>query len=624
MKYHTRGILAAFALLALPVGAITTTLEYEDARQLADRQAATTYTDAVALELSSGIVGLESSKVSTNDFTAATNELAAVLAQKADTNKYLPPTLTTADLWRCDWSGEVLPLRLATPRPIWQKAYNETPALFYSSSPVFWGLNTESATVLTITTTNETATALDFGNGYTMTRLGPLVHAVYSDELATAIADAEPGDYANVSNKAVTALQSYDETDPNVPSWAKASAKPSYTLNEVAPNSENWIGVQGNAGRYIKILAQTIAGIIQGGITITASTQNDNNRTTYMYGGVAVRRNGTTADYLWDTTSQNGIVRRKDLAGVQPGNYSAVSNAAMSASESIAAVAAYLNGDDARVVITNYDSVVHMPSLSFEQKITNVWHTIWDERTRWDWLTGQYLPINYYSKALVDALLEEKADRAWGFYDSHTGNYAPDGYTWVSSPKIAIAGGLAYQRTVTAEGAVWVLESNGLVAETGGVVSNGFFRISDDEGNALLEIVKGDKRVVGAQANSVRTSASYAITHLYIDYNVVSEQHPVLHICNDLAAPDWKAETDSGCLANVTWTGTSGAYTAEVWGKTAQAALFVKAEYEIGGETYIKNAAPIGFEYIMLGGHKYAVGTAVISGNTVLTLTLVN
>ena len=42
-----------------------------------------------------------------------------------------------------------------------------------------------------------------------------------------------PPDYSNVSNKAMTALQSYTETDPTVPAWAKASSKPTYTASEV-------------------------------------------------------------------------------------------------------------------------------------------------------------------------------------------------------------------------------------------------------------------------------------------------------------------------------------------------------------------------------------------------------
>jgi len=42
-----------------------------------------------------------------------------------------------------------------------------------------------------------------------------------------------PPDYANVSNKATTALQSFTETDPTVHTWAKAANKPTYTAAEV-------------------------------------------------------------------------------------------------------------------------------------------------------------------------------------------------------------------------------------------------------------------------------------------------------------------------------------------------------------------------------------------------------
>lgn len=42
-----------------------------------------------------------------------------------------------------------------------------------------------------------------------------------------------PGDYANVSNAAMSALQSFTERDPNVPEWAKAETKPTYTASEV-------------------------------------------------------------------------------------------------------------------------------------------------------------------------------------------------------------------------------------------------------------------------------------------------------------------------------------------------------------------------------------------------------
>lgn len=329
------------------------------------------------------------------------------------------------------------------------------------------------------------------------------------------------------------------ESDPNVPAWAKSSVKPSYSWSE-------------------------ITGKPSGLDNAVPSTRKVNNK----------------------ALSSDITLSASDVGAASASDVNTLS-------QNVATVFGYLQGDDAKVVITNYDSSTEMPAASFQQKIadngTNYWRTIWNETTRWNW----FLPVIGHQTNALWAALDQKADRAWGYYESHTGNYAPDGYTWISSPKIAIAAGLAYQRTITAEGAVWVLESNGLVTETGGNVTNGFFRITDDDGNSLFEIVKGNKRTVGATAGGVTTESVMGITHLHIAYNVVSESHPTVCVCNDLTEGNWKAETAGDCIANVSWTGSSGAYVAEVWGKTAQSKMFVKAEYEVGGETYIKNTAPI-------------------------------
>lgn len=50
-----------------------------------------------------------------------------------------------------------------------------------------------------------------------------------------------PGDYATVSNRAMSALQSYTETDPTISAWAKAASKPTYTADEVGAVSLNKI-----------------------------------------------------------------------------------------------------------------------------------------------------------------------------------------------------------------------------------------------------------------------------------------------------------------------------------------------------------------------------------------------
>ena len=298
----------------------------------------------------------------------------------------------------------------------------------------------------------------------------------------------------------------------------------------------------------------------------------------------------------------NGTNVMSEIAGkASLGSLTAVSNAATAADVKASTAIAYLQGEDVRVVVTNYDSIVHMPSASIQQQIeedgSNTWSVVWDELTRWTWLVGTYLPTNYYTKAETDALLDEKADRAWGFYESHTGEYAPDGYTWISSPKIAIAGGLAYQRTLTSAGAVWVLVSNGLVAETDGE-ENGFFRIKDDEGNATFEIVRGNKRTVGAAAAGIRVTRSGGSNIVTVPYAVVSDDHPTIYGATNLSAPEWTE-------LSAQWTGQSGAWTAQV--SSASSTLFIKGEYETGGETYISNGVPISVSkgiYCTDGVHK--------------------
>lgn len=344
------------------------------------------------------------------------------------------------------------------------------------------------------------------------------------------------------------------ESDPNVPAWAKSSVKPSYSWSEITGKPS---GLDNAVPSSRKVNGKALSS----DITLSAS----------------------------------------DVGAPSTGMFNASSNLASTADSKATMAIAYLQGDDAKVVVTNYDSAVTIPSMSLQQRIadggSNYWKVVWNEMTRWNRFTGDGFDWAAWCgfgcfRTNVLAQLDQKADRAWGFYESHTGNYAPDGYAWISSPKIAIAAGLAYQRTITSEGDVWVLESNGLVTETGGNMTNGFFRISDGENNTLFEIVKGNKRTVGAQAGSVTTESVMGITHMHILY-AVTGGHPTIKVCTDLTTADWKAETSDECVANVNWTGGSGAWIAEVWGKTAQPRMFVNAEYEVGGETYIKNTVPI-------------------------------
>lgn len=479
-----------------------------------------------------------------------------------------------------------------------------------------------------------------------------------ADLVATIKATAPaPGNYETVSTLALSAVQPsllssactaatnytdlatqslvHVEQDPTVPDWAKAETPPAsgLTTNDVCGVVTNetvefteWVSSAPDVlpGNSLSWLMYDGGGLYEdwGWICLAVSYYplNDNpnaTRVTISAPDVrfAIPEYTSEDDVVFTRTrltrNSLGLARLTDLPPLTNGLATATSvsaantrasnaqNMAVAASNTAASVAGtvaawetYWDGDEVRVTVTNYDSAVHLPSLYIEQKLenTNAYRTVWDERTRWD--------SNDVQMAEMRSAIDEKADRAWGYYDSHTGEYAPDGYTWLSSPKIAIAGGLAYQRTLTTDGAIWVLVSNGLVAETGGDTENGFFRIKDDEGNTTFEIVRGNKRMVGATASGIKVTSPRNSTTgtIEIPYNVVSDVSPTLYGTASLSSPEWTQLEPQ-------WLGHSGAWTAIV--TTASSQYFVKGEYEVGGETYIRNAAPISVD-----GGLYATNTA--------------
>ena len=294
-------------------------------------------------------------------------------------------------------------------------------------------------------------------------------------------------------------------------------------------------------------------------------------------------------------------------------------------SAQVSAIGTYLNAEDARFVSTNYDSAVRTPEAYVEVRLndngTNVWTTIWREMTRWGKFVGSAFDWDTWAgfhawATNITAELSHKADRCWGIYDSETGGYSPEGYTQISSSNILIAAGMAYQRTVTTDGSVWVLQCNQGTAHIGGD-TNGFFRVVDGDGVTQFEIIKGDRREMGADASGITVGANNVMT---IPYSVEAAEHPTIRCCSNLATANWKDETDTDCLCTVTWSGSSGAWVATVAPKTPQPSMFVKASYMAGGETYIRNVAPVDMDSIMLNGTKYYLGTATIDGHTVLTL----
>ena len=353
------------------------------------------------------------------------------------------------------------------------------------------------------------------------------------------------------------------EHDPTVPGWAKASQKPSYTASEV------------------------------GAVP-----------TTRKVNGQALSSDITIAS---DVTSVNTKTGAVTLNASDVGAYPNTSGEQLSSQ--VSSIGAYLNAEDARFVVTNYDSAVHIPEATVEVRLvdngTNAWTTIWHEMRRWNAFVGLDFDWDTWGgfhafETNVTEELSHKADRAWGAYDSETGGWSPEGYTQISSSNILIAAGMAYQRTVTTGGAVWILQCNSGTATLGGD-TNGFFRVMDGDGNVQFEIIKGNRAEMGADASGITVSQPGNV--MTIPYSVEAAEHPTISCCNDLLTANWKDENDANCLCTVSWSGSSGAWVATVTPKTAQ-----------------RNVAPVSMDSIFLNGVKYYLGTATIDGHTVLTL----
>ena len=281
--------------------------------------------------------------------------------------------------------------------------------------------------------------------------------------------------------------------------------------------------------------------------------------------------------------------------------------------EQTAAIGAYLNAEDARFVSTNYDSAVHLPEAYFEIKRPDgSWAVMWRELRRWEWfLDGAW-------SAATNALAR-KGEQEWGFFDAATGAPAPDGFAWLSMPRVAVCAGAAYQRLATASGAYWVLEANGLVANLNGT-TNGYFRVEDEEGAAQFEVVKGDKRTIFAVPGSQTTVVS-GVPHIFTSYEVTgAAEPPVAYFTRSLAPVEWIAATDAACPFGASWTQSGETWTCEWWPRGNEPSGFMRAAFTIGGETRIRNVAPVEISRIVIDGVTYTLTVETVDGKKVLGL----
>lgn len=450
----------------------------------------------------------------------------------------------------------------------------------------------------------------------------------YTDNVATTlrgeIAAAQPADYATVSNKAMTALQSYAETDPTIYPWAKAASKPTYTLNEVAPNSENWLGVQGNAGRIIKILAQGSGSSPAGGVQVTASTLNNKNTTTYAYSGVAVKRDGTNTDYLWDETSSSGIVRRSEL------DDKADASVVTTLANKVDAIETWAIGDETQLRIENAGQTNATLQIAYTNAL--MFSTAVAESNTLAKARADATALDLALADAFDTALDGKADRAWGNTTS-SGAPSPADELIIEKPKLALTGGGNFSYIEASTGGYWVmsislgskwtLES---LADAQNPANPTTIAMHDAEGNTAYTITSTSSReaytVDGEQYIYCRSVGGNDV--ITLTYPVVADSAPTIEYAPSLTNEFAAVENWPGYIASVVSTGHSGMWTNTVTMVGHPGKGFFKGKYTKAGHTYTRFNQPIGITQITIDDVTYDISVETINGKKLMVLTEAN
>lgn len=253
------------------------------------------------------------------------------------------------------------------------------------------------------------------------------------------------------------------------------------------------------------------------------------------------------------------------------------------------------------------------PSMALMDRRDGTVQCVWDQR---DWPKWYYdyrevkfkdeiSQTNAALRAELHRLDTNKMSRGWSKYTAVNGIDNPyRDTTWIDTPKIILAAGYQWETTVEAS-SIWVLSGNGIqmVSPTteGEAEGSTYFKIKDFEGNAVFTVRKSDTRIVGAIPSSIRVNGTESFT---VSYAVNAQ--PIGEFTTDLDN-DFVSENDAGCPFAVTWAQSGSNYVATVTAKSGAlpGAAFMRAKYEVPGETIIDNAAPVKFSnYLQFGNLK--------------------
>lgn len=329
---------------------------------------------------------------------------------------------------------------------------------------------------------------------------------------------------------------------------------------------------------------------------------------------------GTIGTHINDTNNPHNVTAAQ-VGAATPEDVSTAADSAVATANAYTdgqttPLWSYLGAENFRVVVTNYDSAVHPPVASFEYRMTTneAFRTVWNETNG---LNRAITTATNLAHQAAKQLVNNPANRAWGKYDSETGEASPEGVIQATAPGgLIVGGGLRWSQISAASGWWLITSTDPTLCRTG---TNGVFSIIGSDGQEAIRIVKGDKVTVPAPADGISVASGVCT----VTYAVEAEQHPTAQFASALggdAGTAWYNEDDADCPVTMAWSGTSGNYVL-TFDTAGLSPGFVQATYEQGQESYTSfGGAGLELTKIRIGGKVYTVGTATIDGKTVLTL----
>ena len=473
----------------------------------------------------------------------------------------------------------------------------------------------------------------------------------YTDNVATIlrgeIAVATPEDYDTVKSNATVAAEAVaglgdlawiDGLEwsaiidrPTTWAWSAISGKPTtwdWSAISSTPTTLEGYGITDAISRTANTL--TTPGVyteylinpsLHGGVRIRYSSTSDANQTTYMYAGVAARRNGTTTDYLFDTTSQSGIVRRSEL------DDKADASVVTTLANKVDAIETWAIGDETQLRIENAGQTNATLQITYTNDL--MFSTAVAESNTLAKARADATALDLALADAFDTALDGKADRAWGNTTS-SGAPSPTDELIIEKPKLALTGGGNFSYIEASTGGYWVmsvslgsewtLES---LADAQNPTNPATIAMHDAEGITAFTVTSTSSReaytVAGEQYIYCRSVGDNDV--ITLTYPVVADSAPTIEFAPSLANEFATVDNWPGYIASVVPTGHSGMWTNTVTMVGHPGKGFFKAKYTKAGHTYTRFNQSIGITQITIDDVTYDISVETINGKKLMVLT---